>query len=80
MRAMRIARRGWPFAVLLPLTASLAAADTEPKESYFDWQADNYAINQPLGGLTGVAERGRAIAGDPLLTPALLPDRLRPVQ
>ena len=64
MRAMRIPWRGWTFAVLLPLTASLAAADTQPKESYFDWQVDNYAINQPLGGLTGVAERGRAIAGD----------------
>jgi sulfur-oxidizing protein SoxA len=40
--------------LLLPLTASLAAADAGPKQSCFDWQADNYAINQPLGGLIGV--------------------------
>ena len=33
---------------------------------YVEWQAENYAINAPLGGLTGVAERGRAIAADPL--------------
>ncbi len=66
MRAIRIPWRGGLFAALLPLAASLAAADAEPEESYLDWQAENYAINEPLGGLTGVAERGRVIAGDQL--------------
>ena len=64
MRAMRVP---WPtclFTTILPLTASFAGDVAEPKEIYFDWQVDNYAINEPLGGLTGVAERGREIAGD----------------
>lgn len=66
MRAMRAL---WPtclFATILPLTVSFAGDVAEPKESYFDWQVDNYAINEPLGGLTGVAARGREIAGDQL--------------
>jgi sulfur-oxidizing protein SoxX len=31
---------------------------------YQAWQAENFAIQRPLGGLVGVPERGRAIAGD----------------
>jgi L-cysteine S-thiosulfotransferase len=46
--------------------ASLPAAEAGNPPPYFDWQVENYEINAPLGGLTGVAERGRAIAGDPL--------------
>jgi len=42
----------------------LAGADEPPP--YVEWQAENFEITAPLGGLTGVAERGRAIAGDPL--------------
>ena len=64
MRAMRV---HWPtclLATILPLNVSFADDGAEPKQSYFDWQVDNYAVNEPLGGLTGVAERGRAIAGD----------------
>ena len=44
----------------------LPAAEVGSTPPYFAWQAENYEINAPLGGLTGVAERGRAIAGDPL--------------
>lgn len=66
MQAMRIPWRGFLFAALVPLTASLVGAEAEPRGRYVDWQVENYAINQPLGALTGVAERGRAIAGDQL--------------
>jgi len=66
---MRTVRVPWPtclFAAILPLSSNFAGDAAEPNEIYFDWQIDNYAINEPLGGLTGVAERGRAIAGDQL--------------
>jgi len=62
-------RAPWPtclFATILPLPASFAGDVADPKEIYSEWQVDNYAINEPLGGLTGVAARGREIAGDQL--------------
>ena len=46
--------------------SALPAGEVGSPPPYFDWQAVNYEINSPLGGLTGVAERGRAIAGDQL--------------
>jgi sulfur-oxidizing protein SoxX len=51
----------------LPLLAPVAlpADEAGNPPPYFDWQAENYEINAPLGGLTGVAERGRVIAADP---------------
>ena len=33
-------------------------------ETYCQWQVTNYAIEQPLCGYTGNAERGKAIASD----------------
>jgi sulfur-oxidizing protein SoxX len=50
----------------LLVTVALPADEAGSPPPYVDWQAENYEINAPLGGLTGVAERGRAIAGDPL--------------
>ena len=47
---MRAMRAPWPtclFATILTLTASFAGDVAEPKQIYFDWQVDNYAINQP---------------------------------
>jgi len=44
----------------LTLTA-VCAATTEP---YFTWQMKNFAINTPLAGLTGNAQRGRQIVID----------------
>jgi sulfur-oxidizing protein SoxX len=41
-----------------------AAEPTAAQQPYQHWHAENYAIEQPLGGLVGVPERGRAIAGD----------------
>jgi sulfur-oxidizing protein SoxX len=52
------------LALLAP--AALAADEGGELPHYVDWQAVNYEINASLGGLTGVAERGRAIASDPL--------------
>jgi sulfur-oxidizing protein SoxX len=57
--------RGVLCLVLLAPVA-LPANEAGKPPPYFEWQAVNYEINAPLGGLTGVAERGRAIAGDPL--------------
>jgi len=51
-----------PF--LTPVVLAADVAGSPPP--YFDWQAENYEIIKPLGGLTGVAERGRVIAADPL--------------
>lgn len=45
------------LALLFCLTASPGA-----QEAYLPWQAENYAIAAPLGGLRGDAARGRAIA------------------
>lgn len=44
--------------------ATTLAADTPAPMPYFEWRADNFAIEEPIGGLRGNAERGRAIAGD----------------
>jgi sulfur-oxidizing protein SoxX len=54
--------------VCLCLLASWWAAGARAAEPprYFSWQVENFEIAAPLGGLTGVAERGRAIAADPL--------------
>jgi sulfur-oxidizing protein SoxX len=52
------------LALLGPVTLLADEAGNPPP--YFEWQAENYEINAPLGGLTGVAERGREIAGDTL--------------
>jgi sulfur-oxidizing protein SoxX len=52
------------LSLLAPVTLPADEAGRPPP--YFEWEAVNYDINAPLGGLTGLAERGRAIAGDPL--------------
>jgi sulfur-oxidizing protein SoxX len=51
-------------AALLPGTPASAAEPAPRQQPYQEWQVENYAIEKPLGGLVGVAERGRAIAGD----------------
>lgn len=56
--------------LLLPVLLALAwpaGAESTAKPGtsvYYDWQVENFAIEEPLGGFTGVAERGQAIAGD----------------
>ncbi|MGB7932107.1 MAG: sulfur oxidation c-type cytochrome SoxX [Gammaproteobacteria bacterium] len=50
------------LAFLAPV--ALPADEAGNPSPYFDWQVENYEINTLLGGLTGVAERGRVIAGD----------------
>jgi sulfur-oxidizing protein SoxX len=52
------------LALLAPVPLPADAAGNPPP--YFEWQSENYEINAPLGGLTGVAERGRVIAADTL--------------
>ncbi len=50
---------------MLTLTAGQrAAGDDAPGAAYFSWQVKNFAIEQPLGGLKGVAKRGMAVASD----------------
>jgi len=44
----------------------LAVAEAAEPPPYFAWQMENLEIPARLGGLTGVAGRGRAIAADPL--------------
>jgi len=52
------------FAVILTLNPSLAEEATPPPATYYEWKVTDYAINEPLGGLTGNTERGQAIAGN----------------
>jgi L-cysteine S-thiosulfotransferase len=54
------------FCLALLAPVALPADEAGNPPPYIDWQAENYEINAPLGGLTGVVERGRVIAGDPL--------------
>jgi sulfur-oxidizing protein SoxX len=51
---------------LLLLVATQVAADERPAlaEDYCHWEANGFAIEQPLCGLQGDAQRGRAIAAD----------------
>ena len=65
MHSYRITHTSWQryttnllFLGVLTLTA--AHAD----ESYYSWRMDNFAINAPLGGLKGDAQRGRQIVID----------------
>ena len=46
------------------LSATGATGGHQPIEPYYDWMVEDYEIKQPLGGLVGDPERGRAIAGD----------------
>lgn len=68
MQIRRVQLPCWLLAAALPMTNALASGPPEPEathfEVYVDWQVEDYEIKQPLAGLTGAAERGRAIAGD----------------
>ncbi len=53
------------FSLLLP--GMLSAAESQalpPPEPYCQWELKNFAIDEPLCGLKGNVERGRAIATD----------------
>ena len=64
MLQRRMYRLFYLFAVILPLSTPLAEDLSQPPPTYYQWQVKDYAINEPLGGLTGDPERGRAIVGD----------------
>ncbi len=56
------------FVISSVLSPSTGLADSvatmPPPEPYCQWQVDNYAIEKPLCGFVGDAERGKAIASD----------------
>ncbi len=53
------------FGLVLILVAGRAVAgDKPPEPAYFSWQVKDFAIDRPLGGRVGVAERGMAVASD----------------
>lgn len=57
--------RSNPFLLLLAgLTAPLAVASPPLPDDYCHWQAEGFAIEQPLCGFQGDAERGRAVVID----------------
>jgi sulfur-oxidizing protein SoxX len=65
MHSYRIAHTRWilyatTLIVLGVLTLTAAHAD----EPYYSWHMENFAINAPLGGLKGDAQRGRQIVID----------------
>lgn len=49
---------------IIPFHTALAEEPAPSLAPYYEWQVTNYAIDEPLGGLTGDAERGKAIAGN----------------
>lgn len=49
---------------LITLMAILAVPSTHAGEKYCEWDVKDFAIKQPLCGLTGNAERGRNLAID----------------
>jgi len=51
-------------AVALVVHAADAGSSAAAPQPYYDWQVQDYEIRAPLGGLTGVAERGARIASD----------------
>lgn len=51
------------FSKLIFIVTLLATASARA-EPYTPWQMDNFAINAPLGGLKGDAQRGKQIAMD----------------
>jgi len=64
---MQQSRWYWLFCLctfILPLSTTQAEGASQAPAPYYEWQVTNYAINEPLGGLTGDAERGQAIAGN----------------
>jgi sulfur-oxidizing protein SoxX len=69
MKPLRLVRTG---IVLLCISSRVDTAMAEPSphatlppaEPYCQWRVENYAIKQPLCGLSGDAERGRAIVSD----------------
>jgi len=48
--------------LVVALAGALGAVTAGAGEAYCTWQADNYAIDAPLCGLTGNPERGRVLA------------------
>lgn len=53
------------FCLFFSATVITPAFAAEPAPvTYYEWKVENFAINEPLGGLTGNAERGQAIAGN----------------
>lgn len=61
-RTTRIPRRLFRATAWIALV--VAAAPAAGADGYRPWQADGLAIPEPLGGLEGDPERGRAIARD----------------
>jgi len=60
--------RQFPVFILLAALLSFSLAFAEPSVPaelpYFDWKVEDFAIQEPLGGLSGDAKRGKAIAGN----------------
>ena len=49
---------------LLSFSPAFAAGPATAELPYFDWKVEDFSIKEPLGGLSGDATRGRAIAGN----------------
>lgn len=48
----------------LVTTSTAFASDKTSAPVYYEWEVENFAINEPLGGLKGDEKRGMAIAGN----------------
>lgn len=50
--------------MLQPFSSTFAEEAVSANLPYFDWKVEEFAINEPLGGLSGNVTRGEAIAGN----------------
>lgn len=64
MQKTRLLRLSLLLAASIVISLSYANETTSPVQPYFQWKVENYEIKEPLGGLTGDAIRGKAIAGN----------------
>ncbi len=65
MHRYRTSQTTWHlFSTTLFVLGILAVTPALAEETYFAWQMENFAIEAPLGGLRGDAQRGRQIAID----------------
>ncbi|MFW2439665.1 MAG: sulfur oxidation c-type cytochrome SoxX [Arenicellales bacterium] len=64
MQQMRLFRLFFLLTVTLAVNPVLAVEPASVAPPYFDWNVEDFAIKAPLGGLSGDAKRGEAIAGN----------------
>lgn len=64
MQKSRLLRLSLLFVASIFINPAYTSDSSVSAQPYFEWKVDSFEIKQPLGGLTGDAARGKAIAGN----------------